>query len=106
MEQQNLCLPSLDIMINKGPENNSIWIDIFYKKIDTWRCVSFKSCHPTQCKKNILVTLPRRICTILENNKVRRKLFDELQKVLYSHEYPQNLVQEVIPKVTSLESKN
>ena len=32
MEQRNLYLPFLDIMINKDPENNNIWIDIFYNK--------------------------------------------------------------------------
>ena len=32
MEQQNLFLPFTDIMINKNPENNNIWIDTFYKK--------------------------------------------------------------------------
>ena len=64
IEQHNLYLPFLDIMINKDPENNNIWMDIFYKKTDTRRCVPFNSCHPKQCKKNIPFTLARRICTI------------------------------------------
>ena len=106
MEQHNLYLPFLDIMINKDPENNNIWMDIFYKKTDTRRCVPFNSCHPKQCKKNIPFTLARRICTIVENNEVRKKRLDELQKVLYSQEYPQNLVQEAIRKVTSIPIEN
>ena len=101
MEQHNLYVPFLNIMINKYPENDNIWIDICYKKTDTRRCVTFNSCHPKQCKNNIPFTLARRICTIVENNKVRKRLFDELQKVLYSQEYPQNLIQEAIRKVTS-----
>ena len=93
MEQQNLFLPFTDIMINKNPENNNIWIDTFYEKTDTPRCVPSNSCHPKQCKKNIPFTLARKICTIVENNEVRKKRLDELQKVLYSQEYPQNLIQ-------------
>ena len=78
MEQYNLYLPFLDIMINKDPENNNIWMDIFYKKTDTRRCVPFNSWHRKQWKKNIRFTLARRICTIVENNKVKfRKQFEK-----------------------------
>ena len=69
MDQHNLCLTFLDIMINKDPETNNIWMDIFYDKTDTWRCVPFNSCHPKQCKNNIPFTLPRRICTIVEKKR-------------------------------------
>ena len=51
MEQHNLYLPFLDIMINKDPETNNIWMDIFYKKADTRRCVPFNSCHPQTMQK-------------------------------------------------------
>ena len=50
-EQHNLYLPFLDIMMNKDLENNNIWMDMFYKKTDTRRCIAFNSCHPKQCKK-------------------------------------------------------
>ena len=45
MERHNLYLPFLDIMINKDPDNNNIWMDIFYKKTNTRRGVPFNSCH-------------------------------------------------------------
>ena len=106
MEQRNLYLPFLDIMINKDPENNNIWMDIFYKKTDTRRCVPFNSCHSKQYKKNIPFILARRVCTIVENNEVRKKRLGKLQKVLYPQEYPQNLVQEAIRKVTSIPIDN
>ena len=100
MEQHNLCLPFLDIMINKDLETNSIWMDIFYEKTDTHRCVPFNSCHPKQCQNNMPFTFARRICTTVEKSvwleKVRKKRLDELQNVLYSQEYPQNLIQEAI----------
>ena len=81
-------------------------MDIFYEKTDTRRCVLFNSCHPKQCKKNIPFTLARRICIIVENNEVRKNRLDELQKVLCSQEYPQNLIQEAIRKVTSIPTEN
>ena len=104
MEQHNLYLPFLYIMINKDSENNNIWMYTFYKKTDTPRCVPFNSCQ--QCKKNIPCTLARRICTIVENNKIRKKRLEKLQKVLYSQEYRQNLVQDAIRKVTSIAIQN
>ena len=78
MEQHNLPVPFLDIMTKKDPENNNIWMNIFYKRTDTRRYVPFSSCHQKQYKKNIPFTLAGRICTIMENNEVRRKRFDEL----------------------------
>ena len=39
MKQQNLYLPFLDIKISKDTEANNIWIDKFYKKTNTRRCV-------------------------------------------------------------------
>ena len=41
-----------------------------------------------------------------ENSEVRKKHLDKLGKVLYSQEYPQNLIQEAIQKVTSLPTEN
>ena len=38
----------------------------------------------------------------MENKEVRKKRLNELQKVLFSQEYPQNLIQELIQKVTSI----
>ena len=101
MEQHNLYLPFLDIMINKDLETNNIWMDIFYKKADTRRCVPFNSCYLKQCKNNIPFTRARRIFTIVKNSEVRKKYLDELQKVLYSQEYPQNVIQEAIRIATS-----
>ena len=48
-------------------------MDIFYKKTEIRRCVPFNSCQPKQCKNNIPFGLARRICTVVENSKVREK---------------------------------
>ena len=61
---------------------------------------------PKQCKNNILFTLARRICTTVENSEVRKKRSNKLQKVLYSQEYPQNLIQEAIQKVKPIPIEN
>ena len=51
---------------------------------------------------NIAKGLARRICTVAENSEVGQKGLDDLQKVLYFQEYPQNLIQEAIRKATSI----
>ena len=81
-------------------------MDIFYKKTDTRRCVPYNSCYTKQCKNNIPFTLARRICTTGKNSEVRKKSLNELQKVLYSQEYPQNLIQEAIRKVRPIPIEN
>ena len=106
MEQHNLCLLFLDIMINKDPASNNIWNDILYKKHWYSEICSINSCHTTQCKNTIPFTLARRICTIVENSEVRKRRLNELQKVLCSQNYPQNLIQEVIRKATSIYIEN
>ena len=77
-------------------------MNIFYKKIDTRRCGPLKSCHPKDCNTNILFTLTRRICTIVETNIVRQKRLKELEKVLVSQEYPQNLIHDAINRAVSI----
>ena len=62
--------------------------------------------NPKQCKKYIPFTLARRNCAIVENNEVRKKRLDELQKNLFSHEYPQNLIQKAIRKLTIIPFEN
>ena len=100
MEQHNLYVLFLDIIINKDAETSNIWMDIFYKKTNTRRCVAFNSCHPKQSKNNIPFTLARRICTIVENNEVRKKNVWTNFKKFYIpknfQEFPQNLIQEAI----------
>ena len=102
MEEHSLYLPFLDIMINKDPETNNIWMDIFCNETNTPICVPFNSCHPKQCKSKIHFTLARRIFTTVENSKVIKKRLNKLQKVLFSQEYPQNLNKEAIRKAASI----
>ena len=50
MEQHDLYSPFFDTMINKASETNSIWMDIFYKKVHTWRRVPCNYYHPVTPK--------------------------------------------------------
>ena len=68
----------LDIMINK--RGTKVWMDIYNKPTDSKRYVSFTSNHPRHCLTDILFSLARRICTIVENENVKEKLFKELKK--------------------------
>ena len=102
-EQRNLYLPFLDIMMNKDLENNNIWMDMFYKKTDTRRCIAFNSCHPKQCKKIHILHLLEEFVPQWKTTKLEKNVW---MKVLYSQKYPQNLVQEAIPKVKSIPNEN
>ena len=66
MEYTKDAIPFLDILIKRS--NDKIWMDIYYKPTDTQRCLPFSSTHPNHCKKNILFTLARHICTTLKQN--------------------------------------
>ena len=93
-EQHNLHLPCLDISINKDPETNNIWTDIFYIYL---------------YKNYVYFTIAKQIYTIVENSKVMKERLDELQKDSYSQEYPQSLIQEgqeEIRKATSISTEN
>ena len=72
MEQRSLYLPFLGIMINKNPEINNIWMDIFIKK-NTQRCVPFNCCHPNQYKNNMPFTFYRQNFNIKKNSEVGKK---------------------------------
>ena len=37
-------------MINKNPDSNNIWMDVFYKKTDTRRCIPFNFATPNNAR--------------------------------------------------------
>ena len=85
-------------MINKDPKTNNIWMDI---------CVSFNSCHLKQYKNNTPLTLARRICTMVENSEVRKKMFGRSSKsFIFPRISKKNLIQRAIRKRTSIPIEN
>ena len=49
--------------------------------------------HPLNFLTNIPLSLARRICTIVENEKVKKKCFKELKKTLLEQKYPKSLIE-------------
>lgn len=62
------------------------FLDIFIKSktLDTCRCLPCSSSHPKPCKKNALFTLPRRICTIVENTEKEKRERSKNLKLKFS----------------------
>ena len=77
MECSKDAIPFLGILIK--PNNDEIWMDIYYKLTDTHRCLPFSCNHSKHCKKNIPFTFARRICTIVENTEAKMKHLGNLK---------------------------
>ena len=75
MAQHNFPLPFPDIRINKDIDTNNIWMDMFYEKADTRRCVPFSSCDSKQWKNDRNFTFAGQFFTIAENSKARKRLY-------------------------------
>ena len=100
MERSKTQLPFLDILINKT--GTLIWMDIYTKKTDSKRYVPFTSNHPKHCLKNIPFSLARRICTIVENEKIKMKRMQELQINLEKQHYPKSLIESGIKRALEI----
>ena len=72
IEKSQTRLAFLDIMIKKLVQN--IWMDIYNKPTYSKRYVPFTSNHPHHCLTNIPFSFIRRICTIVENENVKKAL--------------------------------
>ena len=68
----------LNIMINRS--GTKIWMYIYSKATDSKRYVPFTSNHPQHCLTTTLFSTARRICTITENENVKRKCFEALKE--------------------------
>lgn len=71
------------------------FLDIFIKSkiLDTCRCLPCSSNHPKPCKKNALFTLPRRICTIVENTEEKRKRSENLKLKFSKFQFKKQLTE-------------
>ena len=76
--------------------------DIHYKTTDTHQYLDFISSHPQHTKINITYNLARRICTIVDDEKVRDTRLKKLQLMLRKRNYPKGLVQTGINKAKTL----
>ena len=104
MEYSKDQIPFLDILIKR--KENSIWMDLYHKPIDTQRCLPFTSSHPNNCKRNIPFCLARRICTIAENNAEKLKNLENLKTNLSKYHYPDSLIKQGFQKALSIPQKD
>ena len=84
-------LPFLDILVIKDGEE--IKTDIFYKETDTHQYLNFHSCHPSHTKRNIPYCLARKICTVVEDERLREERLDELESFLIKQKYPSTIIE-------------
>ena len=73
-------------------------MDTYFKSTETRWCLLFSSSHPNHCKKNILFTLARRICTIVENQQQKLRHLSQLKESLEKYDYPINIITSGIKK--------
>ena len=78
MEKSQRRLPFVDIMINKS--GTKVWMNVYNKRTDSKRCAPFISNHLQHCLTNILFSLARTICAIVENENVKQNRFNKLKK--------------------------
>ena len=83
----------------RNKSGTKIWMDIYNKPKDSKRYVPFTSNHPQHCLTNILFSLARRICTIVENENVKEKRIKEYKKALMEQKYPKSLIEASILRV-------
>ena len=100
MEISENNLPFLDILINK--DDDKIWMNIYSKPTDSKRYVPFDSNHPKSYLKNIPFCLARRICTIVENTKIKSVKLSELKDVLKKQRYPEKIIDNGIKKACNI----
>ena len=73
-------------MINKSGTKTLMYI--YKKPTDSKQYVTFTSNHPWQCLTNILLSLARKICTIVEHENVNEKRFKKLEKHWQNKDIP------------------
>ena len=49
------------------------FLDLNHKPTDTQRCLPYSTSHPKYCLKNIPFLMAKRLCTIVENNSLKKK---------------------------------
>ena len=83
-------LPYLDVMIRK--DNTHLTSDINYKPTDSFQYLPYTSSHPRHTKNNIPYNLGRRICTIIENQDIRKRRLHNLKQILLRKQYPAEII--------------
>ena len=70
--------------------NNTLVFDICYKPTNSFNYLTYSSCHPSQTKNNISLSLAKRIINIVTDN--REKRLSELKNHLTERNHPPETV--------------
>ena len=100
MEKSESEIAFLDIKISI--QNNKIQTDIYYKPTDTHQYLTFNSCHPRHTKISIPYGEARRLCTIIDDPKIRDIRLQEMKHFFLSRGYPNKLIEDSIAKACSI----
>ena len=92
---QLLFLNFLDISI-QIIENNLVF-DIHYKPTNSFNHLTYTSCHLPHTKNNILLSLAKRIVSIVTNNRENR--LRELKEHLLDRKHPQHVIEYSFTKI-------
>ena len=94
-ENPSKSLNFLDINI-QIVENNLVF-DIHYKPTNSFNYLIYKSCHPPHTKDNILLSLAKRIVSIVTNN--RENQLKELKEHLLDKKHSQHIIDYSFTKI-------
>ena len=94
-ENSSKSLNFLDINI-QIVENNLVF-DIHYKPTNSFNYLIYTSCHPPHTKNNILLSLAKRIVSIITN--IRENRLKELKEHLLGRKNPQHIIDYSFTKI-------
>ena len=66
--------------------NNTLVFGIYYTPTNSFNCLTYRSCHPSHTKNNIVLSLAKRTMNIVTDN--REKMLSELKKHLIESNHP------------------
>ena len=70
--------------------NNTLVFDIYYKPTNFFNYLTYRSCHPSHTKNNILLSLAKRIVDIVTGNRAKR--LSKLRKHLIEINHPPKML--------------
>ena len=87
-ENQRRTLNYLDIKLKIV--NSTLVFDIYYKPTHSFNYLTYSSCHPSNTKNNVALSLAKRIINIATNSRETR--LSELQKHLIKRNHPSEII--------------
>ena len=84
-------------------ENYQLQFDIYYKPTNAFGYLRYTSCHPAHTRKNIAISLAKRIVRIVSENRTMR--VEELCNHLNNRDHPPEIISDAMKKVFTPQRK-